>query len=73
MKVAKLEIKMILALVLSRYEYKLVAASGKPPKQFPRPDQNDIHKVFPIIWSLTHQKLIRFMFLVTTDGRSMLP
>jgi hypothetical protein len=36
---------MILALVLSRYEYKLVDTSGKPPKQLPQPDRNDIHQV----------------------------
>jgi sterol 14-demethylase len=35
MKVAKLEIKMILAFVLSSYEYKLVDASGKLPKRLP--------------------------------------
>jgi hypothetical protein len=45
MKVAKLEIKMITALFLSGYEYKLVDASGKPPKQFPQPNRNDMHQV----------------------------
>jgi cytochrome P450 len=45
MKFAKLEIKMILALILSRYEYKLVDTSGKPPKQLPQPNRNDIHQV----------------------------
>src|ERR1700676_104123 len=44
-KIAKLEIKMILALFLSRYEYKLVNASGKPQTQIPSPNRNDIHRV----------------------------
>jgi sterol 14-demethylase len=45
MKVAKLEIKMIVALVLSRYEYELVNVSGGPSKQLPKPNRNDIHQV----------------------------
>ena len=45
MKAAKLEIKMIVALFLSRYEYKLVNASGNPLKQAPKPNRNDIHQV----------------------------
>jgi sterol 14-demethylase len=45
MKFAKLEIKMILALILSRYEYELVDVFGKPPKQLPQPNRNDIHQV----------------------------
>ena len=36
---------MIIALVLSGYEYKLVDGSGEPPKQLPQVDQNDIHSV----------------------------
>jgi len=39
MKVAKLEIKMTIAL-LPGYEYQLDDASGKPPKQFPQPDMH---------------------------------
>ena len=45
MKVAKLEIKMILVLILVRYGYTLVDAAGMPPKQLPKPDKNDIHQV----------------------------
>jgi len=48
MKVAKLEIKMILALVLSRYEYNLVNASGERTKTVPKPDRNDIHQSRPM-------------------------
>src|ERR1700720_4185834 len=46
MKIAKFEIKLILALLLCRYEYKLVDASGKHPKQLPQPNRNDIHQVW---------------------------
>jgi hypothetical protein len=45
MKVAKFEIKMILALFLSRYDYKLVDGTGQPPKQLPQPNRNDFHQV----------------------------
>ena len=45
MKFAKLEIKMILVLMLVRYEYTLVDAAGKPPKQLPKSNRNDIHQV----------------------------
>jgi hypothetical protein len=48
MKVAKVEIKMIVALVLFRYEFKLVDGSGKPTKQAPQPNMNDTHQVCQI-------------------------
>ena len=41
MKVAKLEMKWIVAMFLMRYEYELVDASGKFPKSLPVPDRND--------------------------------
>ncbi|KIM79953.1 hypothetical protein PILCRDRAFT_822816 [Piloderma croceum F 1598] len=47
-KVAKFEIKIILALFLSCYEYELVDPSGKPLKRSPQPDRNDIQKNRPI-------------------------
>jgi sterol 14-demethylase len=45
MKIAKFEMKMILALFLSRYEYTLVDVSGRPLKEMPKLNRNDIHKV----------------------------
>ncbi|PPQ70347.1 hypothetical protein CVT25_000127 [Psilocybe cyanescens] len=45
MKVAKLEIKLILALILVGYEYDLVDSSGKYPKALPTPNRNDIQQV----------------------------
>jgi hypothetical protein len=49
MKVAKFEIKMILALFLSCYKYELVDPSGKPLKRSPQPDRNDIQKVCQLL------------------------
>ena len=40
-KVAKLELKLILAMFLMRYEYDLVDESGKFPNPLPVPDRND--------------------------------
>jgi sterol 14-demethylase len=45
MKIAKLEIKLILALMLLNYNYDLVNESGKYPDIFPEPDPNDLTKV----------------------------
>jgi hypothetical protein len=36
---------MILALVLFRYEYRLVDKSGRPSMQAPQPNPNDVHQV----------------------------
>jgi len=47
MKVAKFEVKMILALMLTRYEYTLVDAAGNPTMQVPEPDRNDIQQARP--------------------------
>ncbi|KAF9010098.1 cytochrome P450 [Cyathus striatus] len=48
MKVAKLELKAIIALFLARYDYNIIDASGNYPKCIPRPDYNDIHSVRPV-------------------------
>ncbi|KZP30145.1 cytochrome P450 [Athelia psychrophila] len=45
MKVAKFEVKMILVLMLTRYDYSLVDASGAPATTLPEPDRNNIHQV----------------------------
>jgi len=45
MKVAKLEMKLILAFFLTRYEYDLVDRDGNFPNPLPVPDRNDIHQV----------------------------
>ena len=45
MKVAKLEMKLIAAMFLMRYEYDLVDEAGKFPSSLPVPNRNDIHQV----------------------------
>ena len=44
-KMAKLEMKLILALFLTRYEFGLVDEDGKFPDPLPVPNLNDIHQV----------------------------
>jgi len=41
MKIAKLELKLVLALMLLGYNYDLVNESGKYPDILPEPDRND--------------------------------
>ena len=50
MKAAKLEMKLILAFFLMRYEYDLVDKDGKFPNPLPVPDRNDIHQVRVKSW-----------------------
>jgi len=45
MKVAKLEIKLVAALFLTRYEFDLVDKDGKFPDPLPVPDRNDSQQV----------------------------
>ena len=45
MKAAKLEMKLLLAVFLMRYEYELVGEDGKFPDPLPVPDRNDNHQV----------------------------
>ncbi|KAJ7184289.1 cytochrome P450 [Mycena filopes] len=47
MRGAKLEIKLVIALFLSKFEYSLVDDSGKTPKCLPQPDWNNIQLVKP--------------------------
>jgi len=59
MKLAKLEIKLVLALFLLRFNYELVDASGNPRKMHPEPDPNHILQVrttgdqVKFVWTLT--------------------
>ncbi|KAF9482295.1 cytochrome P450 [Pholiota conissans] len=48
MKMAKLEIKVIVAMMLAGYEFTAVDKTGRPPKTLPQPDRNDIHQARPI-------------------------
>ncbi|KAJ7915469.1 hypothetical protein B0H13DRAFT_2454686 [Mycena leptocephala] len=44
-KTAKLEIKLAIALFLSKFDYDIVDASGKSLKCLPQPDRNNIYKM----------------------------
>ncbi|PPR02168.1 hypothetical protein CVT24_011356 [Panaeolus cyanescens] len=48
MKVAKLEMKVIMAYMLAAFDYKIVDKKGSPLKTLPVPDRNDIHQARPI-------------------------
>lgn len=45
MRVAKLEMKLVLALIFAGYEFSIVDAKGNLPTELPRPDKNDIQQV----------------------------
>ena len=45
MRMAKLEMKLILVMFLTRYEYELVDEDGKLPDPLPYPNKNNIHQV----------------------------
>ncbi|KAF8221627.1 cytochrome P450 [Tricholoma matsutake] len=47
MKIAKLEIKIIIALFFTGYEYDVVDAHGRPVNYLPNPNYNDIHQTRP--------------------------
>lgn len=69
MKIAKLEMKLILALFLLGYEYELVDGKGNYPKALPDQDRNDLLQVsalcIPGFSNLSS-------CLVATYGRTML-
>jgi hypothetical protein len=66
MKIAKLEIKLILTMMLLGYEYELVDGNGNYPKELPSQDRNDLTQVsnstYPCISS--GQELSTNLFLV---------
>lgn len=51
---AKLEIKVILAMMLLGYEYEIVDGNGNPRKTVPDQNRNDIHQVsFPLFIAIS--------------------
>ncbi|KAJ6538899.1 cytochrome P450 [Mycena vulgaris] len=48
MRVAKLEVKLILALFFSSFDFEVVNGAGEPPKSLPRVDFNDFHRPRPV-------------------------
>ena len=51
MKIAKLEIKLVLAMILLGYEYELVDGNGNYPKGVPSQNRNDTMQVSTCISS----------------------
>ena len=45
MKIAKLEIKLVLTMMLLGYDYELVDGNGNYPKELPSQDRNDLLQV----------------------------
>jgi len=48
MKVAKLEIKTVVAFMLAGFEFDVVEKFGKRPTKAPKPDTNDIYQTRPL-------------------------
>ncbi|KAG6860941.1 hypothetical protein C0995_005771 [Termitomyces sp. Mi166 len=48
MRIAKLEMKLVLALIFAGYKFEIVDAAGKLPSVLPRPDKNDIQQARPL-------------------------
>jgi len=48
MRIAKLEIKLILAMFISSFDYEVVDGAGQPPKSLPRANFNDFHRPRPM-------------------------
>ncbi|KAF8804683.1 cytochrome P450 [Phlegmacium glaucopus] len=48
MRIAKLEVKMLLAIMLLGYEYELVDDNGNCPKSIPAQDRNDLARTRPL-------------------------
>jgi len=59
MKVAKLEIKIITALFLANFEYKLVDAYGNSPIPFPQLDRNDMQQVRSFLFAFPARTIHR--------------
>lgn len=53
MKTAKLEMKMVLAMLLLGYDYQVVDEQGNSPKSVPRVNRNDHHQVRPALQAAT--------------------
>ncbi len=58
MKVAKLEIKLIVAMMLAAYDFDVVDSTGQAPKSLPKHDRNDIHQVFTTYFLSQPKELI---------------
>jgi len=52
MKVARLEMKLVMALFLTRYEFNRVDKGGKFPDPLPVRNKNDVHQVRAGCWMM---------------------
>ena len=68
MKMAKLEIKSVLAMILLGYEYELVDDNGNYPKALPDQDRNDLLQVSLSPYAFYDYELGNFFCLVATYG-----
>ncbi|RDB26871.1 Lanosterol 14-alpha demethylase [Hypsizygus marmoreus] len=48
MRVAKLEMKIVIALIFAGYEFEIVDKTGKRPIALPQPDKNDLQQARPL-------------------------
>jgi hypothetical protein len=64
MKIAKLEIKLILTMMLLGYEYELVDGNGNYPKEVPSQDRNDLVQVSTYPCISNRQELSTDLLLV---------
>jgi hypothetical protein len=69
MRVAKLEMKFISAIFLTRYEFDLVDKDGKFPNPLPVPDRNNIHQVRMESWMRSPIWMLMFPSLVPLEPR----
>jgi hypothetical protein len=69
MKVAKLEIKLIVAMMIAGYDFDVVDANGKTPKQLPQPDRNDIHQVWIFRFKTNVELSILILFVYFRRGQ----
>ena len=60
-KIAKLEIKLVLTMMLLGYEYELVNGNGNYPKELPGQDRNDAGKYYYPSMHFELSKLIYFL------------
>jgi hypothetical protein len=69
MRVAKLEMKLILATFLTGYEFDLVDKDGKFPDPLPVPDRNNLHQVRVGLWMRSPIQVLMFPSLAPLEHR----
>ena len=76
MKIAKLEIKLILTMMLLGYDYELVDGNGNYPKELPSQDRNDLLQVSTTRRCISSRQEfstnLNLLLVVTTSRRPVL-